>query len=134
MIEVLIAMVIFAVGILGLVGLQARTIAAGQAALLRSQATMLTDDILDRMRANRPVAQANTYNTALASDSTAYSSTGTVAQRDLNAWKLQIETLLPAGKGAVARDGGGLNFIITIEWDDSRGRDPAQQFQTVTRL
>ncbi|MDH5541144.1 MAG: type IV pilus modification protein PilV, partial [Rhizobacter sp.] len=53
MIELLVSILIFAFGMLGLVGLQNRTLGYGQISLYRSQATALTDDILDRMRTDR---------------------------------------------------------------------------------
>ena len=52
LIEVLIAMIILAVGLLGLAGLQATSLRNNQSAYNRSVATQLAYDIADRMRAN----------------------------------------------------------------------------------
>ena len=52
LIEVLIAMIILAVGLLGLAGLQATTLKNNQSAYNRIKATQLAYDIADRMRAN----------------------------------------------------------------------------------
>ncbi|MCX7101946.1 MAG: type IV pilus modification protein PilV, partial [Methylobacter sp.] len=52
LIEVLIAMLVLAVGLLGLAGLQATSLKSNQSAYNRSQATQLAYDLADRMRAN----------------------------------------------------------------------------------
>ncbi len=52
LIEVLIAMLVLAVGLLGLAGLQATSLRNNQSAYNRSQATQLAYDLADRMRAN----------------------------------------------------------------------------------
>ena len=52
LIEVLISMLILAVGLLGLAGLQATGLRNNLSAYNRSQATQLAYDMADRMRAN----------------------------------------------------------------------------------
>ena len=52
LIEVLIAMIVLAVGLLGLAGLQATSLRNNQSAYNRIKATQLAYDIADRMRAN----------------------------------------------------------------------------------
>lgn len=135
MIEFLVALIIFAFGTLGLAGLQTQALAYSQGSLYRSQATTLTDDILDRMRADRANAKAGTWNTLLTAN--AASITGpTIAQTDLKDWKQQVEALLPSGQAAV--DVNANIVTITIQWDDSRGNRSStttnQQFVTKTKL
>ena len=57
LLEVLIAVMLLAVGLLGLAGLQAVSLRNNHSAYLRSQATMLTYEIIDSMRTNRSAAQ-----------------------------------------------------------------------------
>ena len=52
LIEVLVAVLIVAVGILGVAGLQVVSLQQNRSALLRAEALQLGNDILDRMRAN----------------------------------------------------------------------------------
>ncbi len=52
LIEVLVASVILAVGILGIAGLQVVSLQQNRSSLLRSEALQIGNDILDRMRAN----------------------------------------------------------------------------------
>ena len=67
LIEVLIAMLVLAVGLLGLAGLQATSLKNNQSAYNRSQATQLAYDIADRMRSN-PSVGGNFYLTAFSCD------------------------------------------------------------------
>ena len=59
LIEVLIAMLVLAVGLLGLAGMQATGIRNNLSAYNRSLATQLAYDMADRMRSN--VADAGTF-------------------------------------------------------------------------
>ncbi|MCK5354747.1 MAG: type IV pilus modification protein PilV [Methyloprofundus sp.] len=53
LVEVLVAMIIFAIGMLGLAGLQTRALQDNQDAYLRTQAIFLANDMSDRIKANR---------------------------------------------------------------------------------
>ncbi len=52
LLEVLIALVVFTVGLLGLLGLQMTSLKLSHDSLLRTNATLLAKDMADRMRAN----------------------------------------------------------------------------------
>ena len=133
MIEVLVSFVIFAFGMLGLLGLQTKTLAYSQASLTRSQASALTDDIVDRMRADRVNAMAGRWNTDVGTPAASITPTGTgVYTTDLPAWKAEVEALLTDGQAAVTVNAGVVTVLIT--WDDSRGQDDRTEFRTVTRL
>ncbi len=129
MIELLVSLLIFAFGMLGLVGLQNKTLGYGQISLFRSQATALSDDILDRMRADRTNAKAGNWNSALTVKASDIISTATVADVDLKEWKLQVESLLPSGKASVAVAAGVAT--ITIQWDE---RGETTPFTTISGL
>lgn len=133
MIELLVSILIFAFGMLGLVGLQTRTLSYGQMSLYRSQATALTDDILDRMRADRTNAKAGNWDTATTSLASSITGTTTVAQRDLREWKVEVEALLPEGAGSIVRsvEDGRPVITVTMEW---RERGELQTFVTRSAL
>jgi type IV pilus assembly protein PilV len=121
LIEVLIAMVVLAVGLLGLAGLQATSLKNNQSAYNRSQATQLAYDLADRMRANTGAAAS--YLTAAAGNANCSSTTGCsatdMAKNDLFEWNAAISQALPAGAvGSIALAGG--IYTITINWDDNR--------------
>ena len=128
MIELLVSVLIFAFGMLGLVGLQNKTLGYGQISLLRSQATALSDDILDRMRADRANAKLGNWNTGLTDASTGISGS-TIAATDLKDWKDQVEKLLPSGQASIAVNAGVVT--ITIRWDERGATTP---FQTISGL
>jgi type IV pilus assembly protein PilV len=141
LIEVLIAMVVLAVGLLGLAGLQATSIKNNLSAYNRSQATLLAYDLADRMRAN--VAGKATYTTILPSAATLKSncltttgcSLADMAENDLFEWNLAVTTTLPSGVGTIANAAGV--YTVTINWDDNRdgntnSNDP--NFQTRFQL
>lgn len=131
MLEVLVSMVVIALGLLGYAGLQAASMKNANTAYLRSQATLLSHDMVERMRVNRAVALAGTYNIAIG----ASAGGGGVAGNDLNEWKRNLQQSLPAGDGAVVVMGvGGAGTVqITIQWDDDGDGTPTS-FVTQTLL
>lgn len=64
MIEVLVTLVVLALGLLGIIGLQARGQQAELESYQRGQALVLLQDMVDRMNANRVDAHSLTYTTA----------------------------------------------------------------------
>ena len=128
LIELLVAILIFAFGMLGLAGLQNRTLGFSQVSLYRSQATALSDDVLDRMRADRTNAKAGHWDTELETKASDISGT-TFTDQDLKEWKQEIENLLPSGRGLIKYEAGkGNRVTVEISWDE-RG---AQQNKWVT--
>lgn len=132
LVEVMVALVILAVGLLGIAGLQLASLQNNHSAALRSQAVTLCYDALDRMRANRNAANLGDYTTAFAD---AAPTGTTIAEQDLREWKLTVGAL-PSGAGAInsAAVGGRLLFTVTVQWDDSRGAKAAEQFTAVSEL
>src|SRR5699024_7298926 len=70
LIEVLVTMLVLSIGLLGLAGLQALMLYQHHSAYQRSQATILTYDIIDRMRTNRNAALNGDYDLNLTADTT----------------------------------------------------------------
>lgn len=123
LIEVLVAMLILSVGLLGLAGMQMTALQSNHSAYYRSQATVLAYDVIDRMRANRADALNGVYDTALKNQACDPDLTpsGTLAQRDVAEWLNSLSCLLSAdARGSVVRN--GRLFTISIEWNDNRGR------------
>jgi type IV pilus assembly protein PilV len=118
LIEVLVTMIIISLGLLGQAGLIARSSKANNAAFMRSQATLLAYDILERLRLNRALAVAGSLNVnyvAIGSDPSD-GITGTAIQNnELRDWKTSIEQALASGDGQVSVDGAG-NVTINIRW------------------
>ena len=114
MLEVLIAILVIAVGLLGLAGLQVVSLKQGQSAYHRTVATQLANDMSDRMRGNMNGVLANAYNrTGINTDyavavAACNTTTGCVAanlaQNDAFEWQQLVSSLLPGGEGIVCID------------------------------
>jgi type IV pilus assembly protein PilV len=108
LIEVLIAMLVLSVGLLGLAGIQARSLKNNVSAHNRAQAIQLAYDIADRIRANvvetKRSAKSNpatsTYATAtpkkiIACNSSPGCSSAQLVQNDLFEWEVAINDAFP---------------------------------------
>lgn len=114
LLEVLIALVVLSIGLLGLAGLQLTSLQASNDSYGRTQATILAYDIADRMRANVPAAINGNYiispgtpPAAPAVDCTATScTTAQMAQDDTFDWFQQVTTanVLPGGTARITCD------------------------------
>lgn len=127
MIEVLVTVLVVAIGLLGLAGLQGVSVRNNHSAYLRSQATHLAYEIVDAMRANLTVARAGGYDIAL---SATPSSPDAITQDDLTRWRQRVITFLPSGDSSVQL--GGSTTTISVQWDDNRGGN--QTFSVDTQL
>ena len=128
LIEVLIALLITAIGVMGAAAVQLNSVKFNQAAKFRSNAVFLANDISDRMRANRVMALKGDYDIAVDDDPPAGS--GAVAV-DLREWLGEVALRLPSGDGAVIRD--DTRFLIRIQWSEGRldkTREAAPSIQT----
>lgn len=130
LIEVLIAVVILAVGMLGLAGLQATGLRNNQSAYYRSQAAQLAYDIADRMRANS--STSNNYLTSFMAPADATTqadceavsttcSTADMAENDLFEWNTVLTETLPNGTGVITLAGNV--FTVTVSWTENRDDD-----------
>lgn len=113
MIEVLISMIIIAIGLLGFAGLLTQAMKSSQTAYLRSQATFLAYDIVERMRANRGAAINGNYSITYGTAPVG----GTMAGDDLVDWRASLAQALPAGDGDVSAVLNG-SVTIKIKWND----------------
>jgi len=133
LVEVLVALVVLTIGMLGIAAVYLEGLRSSRVALLRSQAVVLAADMADRIRANRYVPTgAMTYDptttTALARDAcdktTDATSTCTPAQmfaNDLARWQAAIQSRLPGGTGTVAFDIVNTipTYTVTVSWVES---------------
>ena len=131
LLEVLVAMIVLSIGLLGLAGLMASSLKNSHSAYMRSQATWLAYDALDRMRANRQIALAGGYNLALGA---APGGSG-LAKTDLSEWDTALANTLTEGDGSITMGPNGAVTVI-VQWNDSRGTGggATEQFQVDTRL
>lgn len=135
LLEVLIALIVLSIGLLGLAAIQITGLKDNQSAYYRTSATVLAYDMADRMRLNRSVAEAGGYDIAIADSAP----TGTtLVDTDRIAWLNNISTALPVGDGAIGLTTVGTKQIvdITVQWNDSRGTSGSatQSFVVSTEL
>ena len=130
LLEVMIALLIFSIGLLGLAGLQAGGLRSNNQAQLRTIAVIQAYDMADRIRANpRGVADGD-YNAMDNSNPTAgncITNTCTAAQMatyDYYEWQTTNQDILPSGHGTITTNvlGGGITtlFTVTVMWDEDR--------------
>ena len=133
LLEVLVAMVVLSVGLLGLSGLQTSSLRNNHSAFLRSQATLVSNDIIDRMRANRDSALAGDYDIAYADSApTTSCSSGCdpdeVAEVDVREWRAYVARL-PGGDSQITFPATGV-AEVRVRWGDARD---GTQLEIVTR-
>jgi len=147
LIEILVTVLVLAVGLLGMASLTVGSLKNNQGAFLRTQATILAYDMADRMRSNTAEAISGSYDGATTNTAFTAPSCGTSgctgAQRvaaDLLAWKQQLEgangsmAMLPGGVGTVSGGSGATNagtaFTITITWKEDRWNESKDSIST----
>jgi type IV pilus assembly protein PilV len=146
LLEVLITLVVVALGLLGVAGMQVASIKLADASDARSRGAVYVNDIVELMRSNR----TGNYTVALG----ATPSGSDTASVDIVNWKGQLAARLPLGDASITRVpsdaqcdliSGGFNkcslYNITIQWDESRAKRSAVgpspglvTFKTVARL
>lgn len=140
LIEVLVAMLVLAIGLLGVAGLQAKGLRDNHAAYSHTQASILASNMADRIRTNPEGLKNNYYDQ---SQRTAFTECLTVAgcspdklaKHDAFQWNRTLGTMLLGGQGLVCIDsspsasdtpdapncdGVGNSYAIKIWWDKDR--------------
>lgn len=121
LLEVMIAVFVLAIGLLGMAHLQITSLKHNQSAEFRTQSAMMAADMLDRMRANREAAQNGNYAIAIGDEPP--SSTNTIADADIVEWLENLSFYLPQGTGQIACGAFNVNseFIcdITVSWRET---------------
>jgi len=139
LIEILVSLLILSIGLLGMAGLQTVSLRNTQSAYQRTQAAILSTDIVERVRANLQGVEAGSYDNAAgeltaACNSAAGCSAAQMAANDVAEWKQALAATLPEGEGtlcadatpddgtpaAPACDGVGDLFAVKIWWDSDR--------------
>lgn len=134
LIEALIALVILAIGLLGMATLMMNSLQSSQGAAQRSAATVAAYDLVERMRANRNSAiQASspyavvpssgctpTVDTCLPCRSKACTA-GELASADMSAWFGALRTAIPDAAATIQQNPGNAGndtFCIAIFWQE----------------
>ncbi len=135
LIEVLVAAVIIAIGLLGLAGLQTRSLQMNQSSHYRSQASYYAYEIVDAMRMNEGAAEAGDFAIDMGDGAPSGSS---VPEKALSRWIQGINASLPTDETDNVTGGSvdTSNFPeveIRVAWVDERWSDDANdQVREVT--
>ncbi len=127
LIEVMVAIVIFALGALGIAGLQARALKGNESSLQRTQAVIAANSLIDAMRANQ--VPRNTINM------TCNGGNGEFGQ-----WLADLQNGLGQGScgqiacAANANPAGTATCTVTIQWNDQRAGGAAAQQLALSAL
>lgn len=142
LLEVLVALMVLSIGLLGIATLQVDSLRLGQDALFRTKAVNLTADMADRIRANPggsasyvAAATIGEPDTVCADDvdgvAPASCTPIQMAAWDIFQWQQTLDAAaasgLPEGNGRIVRDNttNPPTFTITVNWND-RGVDRNQ--------
>ena len=120
LVEVLVALLVLAIGLLGLAALQAQGLRFNHDAYVRTQATHLAYDIVDRMRINRADPVAYTADPAPPFDCNPLEST---VAMDLACWRDGLSRALPGGTGVIAANATANFYDVTVRWIDRTPRN-----------
>ena len=127
LLEILVTLVILAIGLLGLLSLQIVSLKNNHSAQLRTTAIVHAYDILDRIRLNKSAD----YTVAIGA-----TITGTdMKNQDLAEWKANLAADLPEGDGSITYPGTADIVEVTVQWNDQRGTSGlnAQTFTVSTQ-
>src|SRR5699024_7557632 len=129
LIEVLVAMAILSIGLLGVVGLHVATVADTGSARLATLARIAADDMAERIRSNPGPAARVRYSTIRASDAgnsppavcrTVSCSPVDMASLDAGEWQAVLAETLPGGQGDVrcmaSGQGECTTLVVTVIW------------------
>ena len=125
LVEVLIALIILSVGMLGIAGLYVQSMQAGRTSMFRHNAVTLAGDIADRIRANPSPLAVPAYTATAGADNGCVNddincSPAQMAANDVDLWQEQAEASLPNGTVTVAVDNSVLppSYEIKVGWDE----------------
>ncbi len=135
LVEVLVALVVLAVGMLGMAVLLLEGLGASRIALEHTQAVNLAADMAERMRANRAAARA--YDTAegtpdprldaACEDAAGPCAPEAMAGNDLRRWLDAVAAALPDGHGEIevgSIDANAHRGTVTVRWAPAAAAAP----------
>lgn len=139
LLEVLVAVVIVSLGMLGVAALLVTVHKADTSSYIQQQAVQTAYDMLDRMRANLQGAQAGYYAgtyTGTPATPPACQGSGNVctaqqmATFDISQWTSSLDEL-PSGSGTIASaasSNGTIDVTVSVSWSDAPGVQAIEQF------
>ncbi len=152
--EVLVALAVLSIGLLGMAGMQLFSMKSSYNAYLQSQASYFAYDLIDKMRANPTGFNSGAYDTSLTNipgtftncqTTTANCTPNQLATFEITQWKcslgsftndpacvapLNMTSVLPNGDGIVERNGNDVE--VTVQWQ--QGTNPVESIMIMAEL
>jgi len=129
LVDVLVALLVLSLGLLGHSLLQGLSVRNTQSADLRAQAALYAQDMIDRIQANR--LEIGHYPRTPAHP---IPDCDMRANCDIREWRQQL-LALPQGRGGIAFDPATSTLTVTVIWNDARaGGNANSQLVLSTRL
>ena len=119
MIEILVSILILAIGLLGVASLQTLSVKSSTNSNLRGMALYLANNMADRMRSNPAGANSGHYDSMEGKASYNCSSAcnpAEIASNDKNEWDDLVTNGLPDGEADLSR--AGEVYTLTLSWTD----------------
>jgi type IV pilus assembly protein PilV len=130
MIEVMVAVLILAIGVLGIAALQAITLKNTGSSASRTQAAVQVYSMMDIIRADR--GNVSNYNTNIYVEGQ-----GTGAPGSMDAWLSELQgTVAPDAKGRVVCIANSMTCTVGVQWNDTRatGGSETEQVEVTSQL
>ena len=102
LIEVLVSLLIFSLGVVGLVGMQSRALQVGMEAQDRNTAAMLANRVASEMHAHK---------------------TTDLSAAAVSNWEDQVKAQLPNGEGVVIANSSGTDATVEVSWHPPSRKD-----------
>ena len=133
MIELLVTILVSVIGLFSAMQLQLTAVSNTHSSYFRSQAAVISNGLVDQMRANPTGAIAGNYDISLSGSAPSGSS---VEATDLAQWRADLTAAMPGATSSVACVAATRICNLVVQWDDSRGLDgnSAEQFTLTLRL
>jgi len=144
MVEVIVALVIIAISLMGTAALQLTAMRVNKGGQLRNQAVFLASDLVERMETNTAVAVTGGYVVAATGNPPALSKAcddgpcapAALAAYDLSIWQNNVSKILPSSTWAVTQTiaGDPSTYTITISWRERLSNTTQQNAAAVDEL
>jgi type IV pilus assembly protein PilV len=122
LVEVLVALLILSVGLLGIAALYVDNLRNGRTGVLRTQAAQLAADMAERVRTNRAGGASFARVTGQrCRDLPSTPTADEAAANEVACWQEEVAKVLPNGTGLVALDSTTVpaTYTVTVSWSET---------------
>ncbi len=116
LVEVMVAVTILSIGLLGLGLLQVKSLQLNTDAYLRSQATLIANEFIEDMRANPTASYVVDNSTKPGSVCSSCTAVQQMRDAAIIRWYVAQESLLPPNSSNVTQDGSTLIYTVEMKW------------------